>query len=429
MRVWIVNHHAIPPSEPGGTRHYSLARELVRNGHDVTVLASSFNHATGKQISGASGQLSTRKEFDRVLFLILLVPGYRGRIARFWNMLVFAFQVWCGIGTRRMSKPDVVIGSSLTLFAALAAARLARRFGVPFILEIRDLWPQTLIDMGMSPYHPAVLAFGIIERYLYRNADKIITLLPNAAEYMSSRGAGATEITWIPNGVDLKQIPFVPRTPHEVFTVVYAGSHGLSDALDPVLDAAAILQKRAPGRFCFHFIGDGPSKDDLCERVQAEGIGNIVFEDPVPKLEVFAKLHEADAFIIAMKRTDLYRYGISPNKLHDYLAAGRPTIVAGTVHNNPVADAEAGITVPPEDPLSIAEAVETLAAMSADEQRNMGLRARQYIERYHDFPVLARRLEGVLKSALVSFAEGRSACVNVHAGEPTDVEVSSGNVQ
>src|SRR5438105_1923451 len=349
MRVWIVNHHAIPPSEPGGTRHYCLARELVRRGHDVTVIASSFNHATGKQITGTKGQLSTRAGFDSVSFLILRVPGYRGRIARFWNMLVFALMVWCGIGTRRMSKPDIVIGSSLTLFAALAAARLARRFGVPFVLEIRDLWPQTLIDMGMSQYHPAVLGFGIIERYLYRNADKIITLLPNAAEYISSRGAGATEITWIPNGVDVSLIPFLPHTPHEVFTVVYAGSHGLSDSLDQVLDAAAILQKRTPGRFCFRFIGDGPSKDGLRRRVQTDDIANVVFEDPVPKVEVFARLHEADAFIISMKKTDLYQYGISPNKLHDYMAAGRPTIVAGTVHNNPVADAAAGITVPPED--------------------------------------------------------------------------------
>jgi len=428
MRVWIVNHHAIPPSEPGGTRHYSLARELVRRGHDVTVLASSFNHATGKQISGTKGKLSTRAEFDGVAFLTLRVPGYHGRVARFWNMLVFAFKVWCGIGTRYMSKPDIVIGSSLTPFAALAAARLAQLFGVPFVLEIRDLWPQTLIDMGMSRQHPVVLGFGIIERYLYRNAASIITLLPNAAEYMSSRGAGTTEITWIPNGVQVNLVPFLPLTQHKVFTVMYAGSHGLSDVLDPVIDAAAILQKRAPGRFCFRFIGGGPSKDGLRARVRENDLANVVFEDPAPKVELFAKLYEADAFIIAMKKTDLYRYGISPNKLHDYMAAGRPTIVAGTVHNNPIADAAAGITVPPEDPQAIAEAVETLAAMPMDERRNMGLRARQYVERRHDFAVLALRLEGVLQSALVSFAERRSSLVNVRKGEPIEVEVSGGNV-
>lgn len=417
MRVWIVNHHATPPSEPGGTRHHSLARELVRRSHDVTVLSSSFNHATGKQISGTKGHLSTRAEFDGVSFLILLTPGYRGRIARFWNMLVFALQVWCRIGTRGMRKPDVVVGSSLTLFAALSAARLARHFGVPFVLEIRDLWPQTLIDMGMGPYHPAVLVFGVIERYLYGNADEIVTLLPNAAEYISSRGAGGTEITWIPNGVDVHSIPFLPPTPHEVFTVVYAGSHGLSDALDPVLDAAIILQKRAPGRFRFRFIGDGPCKDGLRHRVQTDHIVNVVFEDPVPKLKIIPKLLEADAFIIAMKKTDLYRYGISPNKLHDYMAAGRPTVVAGTVHNNPVADAAAGITVPPEDPHAMAEAVETLADMSLEDRRSMGLRARKYIEHHHDFAVLAQRLEGVLTRAVGSHTGVHGACMNMRTSE------------
>jgi glycosyltransferase involved in cell wall biosynthesis len=269
-------------------------------------------------------------------------------------------------------------------------------------LEIRDLWPQTLIDMGMRPHHPAVVGFGIIERYLYRNADKIITLLPNAAEYMVPRGARPKDITWIPNGVDMELMPFphVP-TPHDVFTVMYAGSHGLSDALDSVLDAAAILNKEAPSRFCFRFIGDGPNKRELHRRVAAENIANVVFDDPVPRREVFSKLQDADAFIIAAKKTDLYRYGISPNKLHEYMAAARPTIFAASSHNNPIAEVAAGITVAPEDSRAIAAAVEMLAALSIDERWNMGLRARQYIEEHHNFTRLANRLEQVLQSALV----------------------------
>src|SRR5205823_10079909 len=179
MRVWLVNHHALPPSEPGGPRHYTLARELIHRGHDVIVIASSFNHATGRQISCSKRKLSTFKRFGRVPFLLLRVPAYRTNVARLWNMFVFAFKVWLGLGTRRMRRPDIVVGSSLTLLAAFAAERLARRIRVPFVLEIRDLWPRTLIDMGMHPYHPVVVGFGIIERYLYRNADKIVTLLPN----------------------------------------------------------------------------------------------------------------------------------------------------------------------------------------------------------------------------------------------------------
>ena len=373
MRVWLINHHALPPSEPGGTRHYTLARELIRKGHEVTVIASSFNHATGKQMSCARGKLRTFEQLGEVPFLFLSVPAYRSQLARFWNMFVFAFELWLGLGTRTMRKPDIVIGSSLTLFAAFAAERLARRMRVPFVLEIRDLWPQTLIDMGMHPHHPAVVVFGMIERYLYRNSNKIVTLLPNASEYMVLRGARSRDITWIPNGVDLDMMPFPHApTPREVLTVLYTGSHGLSDALDSVLDAAAILNKKAPGRFCFRLVGDGPNKPELRRRVETENITNVLFDHPVLKREIFALLQEADAFIITAKKIDLYRYGISPNKLHEYMAAARPTIIAGDSHNNPVAEAGAGIPVAPEDSEAIAAAAETLAAMSTAENGTWG---------------------------------------------------------
>jgi glycosyltransferase involved in cell wall biosynthesis len=372
------------------------------------VVASSFNHSTKTQMSCMRRKLRTYGQFDGVPFLLLRVPAYRSNATRLWNMFVFAFELWLGVGLRTMRKPDVVIGSSLTLFAALAAERLARRMRVPFVLEIRDLWPQTLIDMGMHPGHPAVVTFGMIERYLYRNSDKIVTLLPNASEYMVPRGARSKDITWIPNGVDLEIMP-LPEAPasREVFTVLYAGSHGLSDALDSIIDTAAILDKKAPGRFCFRLIGDGPHKHGLCRRVEHENITNVVFDPPVLKRELFSRYQQTDAFIITAKKTDLYRFGISPNKLHEYMAAARPTIFAGSSHNNPIAEAAAGITVPPEDSIAIAEAVETLAAMSTEERWKMGMRARHYVEEHHDFAGLARRLERVLQSAAAPPGEHR----------------------
>lgn len=418
MHVWLVNHYALPPSEPGGTRHYALARYLIRRGHQVTIIAANFNHATGKHRPKKTGKLYTSEHFDEVPFLWLRVPGYRNNVTRFWNMLVFALELWVGIGTRKLRPPDIVVGSSLTLFAALAAKQLARRKNVPFILEIRDLWPQTLVDMGMQAHHPAVVLFGAIERHLYRHADKVVTLLPYASEYMVARGARAADITWITNGVDLELMPS-PRLPrsHDVFTVMYTGSHGLSDALDSVLDAAAILNKEAPGRFHFRFIGEGPGKAELRERAQAEQISNVTFESSVPKHEVFALLQDADAFIITAKKTDLYRYGISPNKLHEYMAAARPTVFAASSTNNSIADASAGVTVGPEDTCAIARAITELADMTMDDRWKMGLRARQYVERHYDFATLAIRFEKVLQSALEDRrGEARSETEGVHAG-------------
>lgn len=412
----MINHYALPPSEPGGTRHYALARQLNRAGHDVTVIASSFSHATRQQLSCTRGRKSCVEQVDGVRFLFLHVPEHGGNVSRLWNMFVFAFRLWLGTRTRALPEPDVIIGSSLTLFAALAAERLARRRKVPFVLEIRDLWPQTLIDMGMSSLHPAVILFGIIEKYLYRHADQIITLLPNSANHMITRGARRELISCIPNGVDMEMVP-APGPPRAdgAFTVMYAGSHGLSDALDTVLDAAAILHKEAPGRFCFRFIGDGPSKDALRRRAEREHLDNVAFERPLPKLVLLSRLPEADAFILSAKRTDLYQNGISPNKLCEYMAAARPTIVAADTANNPVADADGGITLAPEDPAAMAEAIKSLAAMPIEERRQMGMRARWYVQENYSFTVLARRLEQVLESALsgTAPAHAKAARANI----------------
>jgi glycosyltransferase involved in cell wall biosynthesis len=420
MRVWLVNQFALPPSQPGGTRHHALARELIRRGHEVTIIASSFNHAARMQLNCTEGRQYTLDKFDGVPFLLLRVPSYDRALSRLWNMFVFAFKLWIGVGIRRLQQPEIIIGSSVTLLAAFSAERLAKRFNVPFVLEIRDLWPQTLIDLGMKAWHPAVLFFGVIEKYLYRHADKIVTLLPNGIEHMEPKGARPSDVTWIPNGVDFDRAPRpYPPTPSNRFTVLYTGSHGLSDALDSVLDAAAILNKTAPGRFLFRIVGNGPTKAALRNRATAERITNIVFEEPVPKLQVFSLLLEADTFIITAKKTDLYRYGISPNKLHEYMAAGRPTIFAGNSFNNPIAEARAGITVMPEDATAIAGAVETLAAMSASERWNMGLRAREYVQEHHNFVLLGQRLEQVLLSALPSTAGSLDEADHVDAGQIT----------
>jgi len=403
MRIWLVNHYALSPSEAGGTRHYALARHLIRQGHDVTIIGASFNHHTRKQRNCISGRLCAFEQCGEVPFLWLWVPGYRNNVTRLWNMLVFALELWFGLGTRKLRKPDIVVGSSLTLFAALAAERIARRNRVPFVLEIRDLWPQTLIDMGMPPYHPVVVLFGAIERYLYRHADKIVTLLPHASEYMIPKGARADDITWIPNGVDLEMMSY-PRPPmvQEVFTVMYTGSHGLVNSLDSVLDAATILNEKAPGHFRFRLIGDGPDKAGLRKRAEAENLSNVVFEDSVAKQEVFELLQDADACILTSKKTGLYRYGMSPNKLHEYMAAARPTVFAASTNHDPVTEASAGITVAPEDAVAIAQALMELAAMSMEDRWKMGLRARRYVEEHHDFPSLALRLESVISSALDS---------------------------
>lgn len=409
MRIWIVNHTALPPAEPGGTRHYSLARELGHRGHDVLVIASTFHYVTRRPLRLADGGTYTRENVEGVPFLWLRTPPYReSRLARAWSWLVFSWRVWRQVGSQDLDSPDVILGSSPYPFAALAAERVATRNGAPFVLEIRDLWPQTLIDLGeYSALHPFIVLLGWIERYLYHRADRIISLLPEADDYMVGRGADPDRIEWIPNGVDLEMVPQPARPSGEgPFTVMYAGAHGLSNTLDLVLDTAGVLLRVGSGadRIVIRLVGDGPYKPRLMERARREGLENVVFEDPVPKQEVYGVLQEADAFVRPLEDSPLYRWGASPNKLFDYMACARPVVYATKSSANPVDESGAGITVPPDDPEAMAAAFRKLSSLSIGERWEIGLRGRRFVEQHHAFSRLAEALEGVLEGAT---AEGR----------------------
>jgi glycosyltransferase involved in cell wall biosynthesis len=318
-------------------------------------------------------------------------------------MFAFSYRVWQlgrGLG---LAKPDVIVGSSPHPFAALAAQRLAGHHGVPFVLEVRDLWPQTLIDLGrIPPRHPFIVLLEKIERYLYRRASAIVTLLPGAGEYMAAKGAELSQVVWIPNGIDLDLVP-PPQPPRAngPFTVTYAGSHALSDGLELALEAAYLLKKEHwAHRVRFRFIGDGPEKHSLVQTATRLGLRNVSFEEPVPKRLIYNVLQEAQAFLIILRNAPLYRWGMSFNKLFDYLALARPIIFCGDTAFNPIREASPFIAVPPGDPGALADAVKQLALLAPEERWAMGLRGREYVEQHHAFSRLADRLEGVLQDVV-----------------------------
>lgn len=401
MNIWIVNHYAIPPQQVGGTRHYALAKELIRRGHRVTIVASSFDHATRREEHLAPGELFKLEVVEDVPFLWLRTPPYAGNsVARVWNMAVFAYRVWRIAGEALVGRPDVVIGSSPHLFAALAAERLAARFRAPFVLEVRDLWPQTLIDLGsFSARHPFILLLEKIERYLYRKATRIITLLPGAGEHIKDKGGDPSRVVWIPNGIDLELVP-PPQPPDEdeVFTLMYAGAHGLANGLHTVLEVAHHLEQEGWGeKVRFRLVGDGPEKPSLMERASGLRLTSVVFEDPVPKREVYRLLQQADAFLMILMESSLFRWGVSPNKLFDFMASARPIVFSVSTRFNPVEEAKAGFTVPAGDPIALAKAIKRLAAMPREERWAMGLRGRRYVEEHHAFNRLVDKLEEVLQ--------------------------------
>ncbi len=403
MNIWLVNHYAVPPGRPGGTRHFAFARKLRERGHRVTIIASSFDHYVRREAELRQGEAYRLEEIEGIRFLWIRTPPYSGNSpARAWNMVVFALRVLRTASPALLGSPDIVWGSSPHLLAALAAERLATRYRAPFVLEVRDLWPQTLVDLGgFSPRHPFIRLLEAIERYLYRRSDRIISLLPLAYLHMVEKGADPAKIAWIPNGVDLSLVPPpTPPEPRPVFSVMYAGAHGLANNLDLIVDAAAILEKKGwSSRIEFRLVGDGPEKPRLERLAQEREIQNIRFEGPIPKRDVYDALRSADAFVISLKESPLFRWGVSPNKLFDYMALARPVIFAVAAASNPVAEAGAGITVPPNDPEALAEAAIQLAEMSAADRWAMGLRGRRYVEERHSLQRLTDGLEELLRRA------------------------------
>ncbi len=399
MNIWLVNHYANPPTQSGWTRHFSLARELRRFGHQVVILTSSFDHATQQEFRLSRGERYCIEEIENVPFMWIKTPPYKGNtLARVWNMIAFSYQVLQLARPSRLGKPDLVWGSSPHLFAGWSAERLAQSHKVPFVFEVRDLWPQTLIDLGkFSPKHPFIWLMEKIERYLYRKADRIISLLPRAHLHMGEKGADEQKIVWIPNGIDLNLVPPPePPMPREdgTFTVMYAGAHGLANNLEFIIESAYIVARKGwSDRIRFRFVGDGPDKPRLMRLASEKGLANIAFDNAVPKQEIYRVLAEADAFVVSLKDSPLYRWGISLNKLFDYMASARPIIFAVTLEaNNPVAEAGAGISAPASDPEAVAEAILLLAQMSPQERWEMGLRGRHYVEEHHTFQKLAEKL-------------------------------------
>ena len=411
MKIWIVNHYAVPPKQAGGTRHYEMAKELVRRGHDVTIVASSFDHTMRRELHLQRGEHHKLEDVGGVPFLWLRTPPYLGNTAaRVRNMLAFGLQVWRRL-THEVVEPDVILGSSPHLFAALAAERLAARYAIPFVFEVRDLWPQTLIDLGHFPrHHPFVVLLDRIERYLYRRAGRIVTLLPRAADHIREKGTDPSKVTWIPNGIDLDLVPTPPPPRRrKMITVMYAGAHGLANDLNLVLDAANMLQQDGwADRVHFRMVGDGPEKSGLIRRAQGLGLVNIDFEAAVPKENVYKRLAEADAFVMVLQNSSLFRWGISPNKLFDYLASARPVIFCVNTSFNPIEETRAGITVVSQDASNLVMAIRKLTEISPEERWHMGLRGRRYVEANHSMSNLASRLEEIMweltRSQVHSFA-------------------------
>lgn len=406
MNILLINHYAGSPQHGMEFRPYYLAREWVKAGHNVRILAGSYSHIRAKQPAGIDGRHATH-QIDGIDYCWYRTPSYCGNgIGRVKSMLYFIGSLWRDAkAIANEFKPDVVIASSTYPMDIWPAERIAKLAGAKLVYEVHDLWPLSPMELGgMSRWHPFIMWVQWAEDYAYKKAQRVVSMLPKTLEYMVSRGMSPDKWAYVPNGVDLKE--WLIRAPISTETsaaleavrarglpmLCYAGTHGLANALDVLLDASVLLK----GQVEVVLVGTGPERDRLLQRVEDEGMENVTMLPSVPKACMPALLAEIDIAFIGLLPEPLFRFGISPNKLFDYMMAGKPIVQSISAGNDPVTEVGCGITVPPNQPLAIAAAALKIAAMSSAQKLEMGKKGEAFIQAERTYAVLAENFLRVI---------------------------------
>jgi glycosyltransferase involved in cell wall biosynthesis len=393
MHILIIHQAFASLDEPGGTRHFEFARLLTSRGHRVTVIASPVSYITGGHTKGAHA------EMGGVTILRAAVydahhKSFFHRILAFFSFMISSF--WIGLGVKNV---DVVWGTSPPIFQGVTAWLLARIKRTKFLFEVRDLWPQFAIGVGILKNPLLIHLSEWLERRLYRAANRVMVNSPGFSEHVQVRGAKRVDL--IPNGADPSM--FDPnedgsafRKSHglqDKFIALYAGAHGMSNDLNVVLESASLL---ADTNIQIVLLGDGKEKPGLQERARQMNLANVTFLPSVPKAQMAHALAGADACIAILKPIEEYKTTY-PNKVFDYMAASKPVILAiDGVIRDVVQAADCGLFVKPGDALEMSLAIRKLAG-DPTHGREMGKLGREYLERNFSRALIGEKLIELLE--------------------------------
>jgi len=384
MKIIYIHQHFSTRQGATGTRSYEMSRRLIRAGHQVVMVCGAY--AVGDAGVGSFERV-IEQEVDGIHVIRIPEPygnemSFARRLLAFGRFARAATKVVCGL------KADLVFATSTPLSVGIPGMKGARRLGVPFVFEVRDLWPEVMIAGGVLRNPFLIWYSRRLERTLYRVADRIIALAPGMTEGICRPGISPDKVVMIPNSSDLDlfrpgEEPLVDARfgrPDE-FRLVYTGAHGLMNGLDAVLDVAVELKRRAEAGVRFVFIGQGAQRQRLMDRSQREGIASMVSWVPsIPKEELARVLPGMDVGLMILKNIPMFYYASSPNKFFDYIACGLPVL-----NNYPgwladmIREHQCGRVVPPDDPVAFADAVVWLRD-HRDEIRDMGRRSRRLAE-------------------------------------------------
>lgn len=398
--IWFINEHDAPPEFEKTRRRYDMCKYLLRlNKYKLHIICGAFLHGTQNKYTYEKNQ-KKNVNIDGIDVHILKGVKYSSNIKRIFSMLIFMLRV-IFFKFSENDKPDIIYGSSPHLFAALGALILAKKNKAKYILEIRDLWPETWVQMKIIKRNGIIHKFFLkLEKYLYKKADSIVFLGENF-EYILSLGIDKNKVYTVSNGVDLeefdKNISSPIKLDPEKFNITYTGAIGVANNLDELLDLAKLIDNDA---IVFNIVGHGPLKGHLKNRMEKEKILNVKFYKPIDKKFVPSLLKSSDVLIVLLLNIDLYKAGMSLNKVFEYLASSKPILFYGNTVSDYVARSNSGISVPAGEILKLRDACLKLYNMSIEEREELGRNGRNYVEENFDWKVLANKVDQIIESVL-----------------------------
>jgi len=409
--IWIWNHYATNMIEDKAGRHYWLAENLILNEYKPTIFCASTLHNTDDNID-TEGNIFIQKESENIPFVIVKTPHYSGNgKKRIINMISFYKNLFPTAKeyANKYGKPDVILASSVHPLTLVAGIKNAKKFGVPCICEVRDLWPESIVAYGSLKRNSVIAKILYLgEKWIYKNADSVIMTWEGGKQYIIDQGwdkqIDLNKIKHISNGVIIDSFD---KNSQDHVTIdsdlddnnfknlVYAGSIRKVNNLGLLLDAAKIIQDYDQ-KIRFLIYGSGDEKEMLKQRCKNEDIGNVIFKGRVEKKMVPSILKRSYANILHNSSTSLDKYGQSQNKFFEYLAAGRAIIQTYTTGYSILEKYNCGIIASEQNPENVAKTI--LQACKNDEQaQQMGENARKAAHEF-DFKNLTNKLIEVIEN-------------------------------
>lgn len=402
MNIVIINHYAGGPHLGMEFRPFYLAKQWQSQGHNVLIVGASFSHLRAKQ--PVVEKITKNEAYDGVNYLWIKTNPYAGNgLGRIISMFLFTWRAYTQLRRYlRSFQPNLIIASSTYPLDNVSAFSLARKYRALYCYEVHDLWPLSPMELGgYSKYHPFILMMQWAENFAYRRCDFVVSMLPKTLEHMIKHGLSPEKFVYVPNGVNVDEWrtnttasgheDFIRklRLEKDVVVVGYTGGHAISNALEYLVDAAVLASDAAP-YLRFLLIGSGNEKNTLIRKAEALKLSNISFLPPVPKSCIPQLLQKMDILYLGWHRNPLYRFGISPNKLLDYMMAGKPIVHSVSAANDIVREAGCGLSVEPEDPKKIVEALITISKMSEHEKNRMGMLGLEFAKSHFSYEKLSR---------------------------------------